>query len=239
MECVFRNYKLCTMIKVDLWRWRSVYPGTRYSVSWSGMISGGYGVCIMELDTLYHDSGVFYWGDRVYIQELENLYHDQGVLCRWQSVYPGTRHSVSWSGVFKWRWWSVDPGSGYSVSWSGVISGGDGVCIQDQDTLYHDQGWCLEVMECVSRIRILCIMIRGDLRRWWSMYPRTRNTASWSGVISEGDGVCIQKLGTLYHDQGWSLEVMEVSYPGTRHYVSWSGVMSGGDGVCIQELGTL
>ena len=55
------------------------------------------------------------------MQELDTLYHDQGrgVLWRRWSVYLGTRHSVSRSGV---------------------ISGGDGVYIQELNTLYQDQG---------------------------------------------------------------------------------------------------
>ena len=196
-------------------------------------------------------------------------------------MYPGTRHSVSWSSGVLWRWWSVYQGISHSVSWSGVISwgdgvciqelgtlyhdqgvisGGDGVCIQELDTLCHDQGWSLEVMEWVSRNKTLCIMIKGDLWRWWSVYSGTRHSVAWSGVISGSDGVCIQELDTLFHDQGCSMEVWwsvflgtthslswsgvisggdGVWYPGTRHSEACSGVISGSDGVCIQELDTL
>ena len=34
------------------------------------------------------------------------------------------------------------------------------------------------------------------------MYPGTMHSVSLSRVISGGDGVCIQELHTLYHDQG-------------------------------------
>ena len=139
-----------------------------------------------------------------------------------------------------WRWWTVYLGTTHSVSWSGVNSGDDWVCIKELDTLYHDQGCSMKVMECVSTNKTLCIMIRGVLWRWWSVYPGTRNTVSWSGVISGGDGVCMQELDTLYHAQGrgvlwrrWSV------YQGTRHSVSWARVFYGGDVVCIQELHTL
>ena len=53
----------------------------------------------------------------------------------------------------------------HSVSRSGMISGGDRVSIKEVVTLYHDQGCCMEVMECVSRNKTLCIMIRDDLLR--------------------------------------------------------------------------
>ena len=79
----------------------------------------------------------------------------------------------------------------HSVSWTGIISGGDGVGIQEQDTLYHDQG----VISggdgvCIRELNTLC-HDQGDLWRWWSVYPGTRHSLSWSGVISGGDGVCI------------------------------------------------
>ena len=57
------------------------------------------------------------------------------------------------------------PGTRHSVSRSGVMSGGDGVCIQELDTLCHDQRCSMEVMECVSRNKTLCIMIKGVLWR--------------------------------------------------------------------------
>ena len=34
------------------------------------------------------------------------------------------------------------------------------------------------------------------------MYPGTKHSVSSSRVISGGDGVCIQELDTLCHDQG-------------------------------------
>ena len=39
------------------------------------------------------------------------------------------------------------------------------MCIQELGTLCHDQGCSMEVMECVSRNKTLCIMIRDDLLR--------------------------------------------------------------------------
>ena len=176
------------MIRGELWRWWSVYQGTRHSVSWSGVISGG---------------------DGVYIQELDNLYHDQG--CSMEVMECVSRNKTLCIKIRGdvWRWWSVYPGTRHSVSWSKVFYGGDGVCIQEQDTLYHDQRCSMEVMECVSRNKTLCIMIKGVLWRWWSVYPGTRHSVSWSKVFYGGDGVCIQEQDTLYHDQKCSMEVME------------------------------
>ena len=56
-------------------------------------------------------------------------------------------------------------GTRHSVSRSGMFYGGDGVCFKELDTLYHDQGCSMEVMECVLRNKTLCIMIRGFLWR--------------------------------------------------------------------------
>ena len=46
-----------------------------------------------------------------------------------------------------------------------MFYGGDGVCIKELYTLYHDQGCSMEVMECVLRNYTLCIMIRDVLWR--------------------------------------------------------------------------
>ena len=158
--------------KMISWRWWSVYPGTRHTISWSGVISGGDGVCIEELDTLYHDQG---WSLEVMecVSRTRNTASwSGGDLWRWWSVYPGTRkletlhHDQGWCLEVDW---SVYPETRHSVSWSKVSYAGDGVCIQELDTLYHDQevisGICiqkldtlyhdqwrsLEVMESASR----------------------------------------------------------------------------------------
>ena len=41
------------------------------------------------------------------------------------------------------------------------------------------------------------------------MYSGTRHSEACSGVISGSDGVCIQELDTLCHDQRCSMEVIE------------------------------
>ena len=39
------------------------------------------------------------------------------------------------------------------------------MCIKELDTLYNDQGFSMEAMECVTRNYTLCIMIRDVLWR--------------------------------------------------------------------------